>query len=78
MVCEMTFQRRFEEKKGHQETIPQFRRHVAASMCGNSNMSAVISVVIVAVAFEVVPLFSPSGRSPLLDAVNAADRCALE
>jgi hypothetical protein len=78
MVCEMTFRRRFEDKKGHQKATPQFCRHVAASMSENSKMSAVISVVIFAVAFEVVPLFSPSGRSPLLDAVSAAARCALE
>lgn len=38
----------------------------------------IVAVVIVAVVFEVVPLFSPSGRSPLLDAVNAAARFALE
>jgi hypothetical protein len=38
-------------------------------------MSAVISVVVPAVAFEVVPLSSPSGRSPLL---GAAARGALE
>jgi hypothetical protein len=74
----MTFRRRFEDRKGHQKTIPQFCRHVAASMCGNGNMPAVISVVVPAVAFEVVPLFSPSGRSRLLDAVSAAARCALE